>query len=140
MTADHISLRTSTLEIYEQKKLQLEKYGSILAENMVNNRPTTVFKLFKPLVASTFSINVLELLAPKAGKVYPDALDHIELVTDEDLGLLINKYPSLNFETKGLAKVGNQDIEVEFADGTSVKFHNQTLENIVTAEKKTHLP
>ena len=137
MKADHISLRTSSDEVYRTKKKQLLEFGYYLSEDvMVNGRPITVVKLHKPLIGSGLEIDVLEISAPKQGKSYPDSLDHMEFVTDKNLEDLQKEYPDVDFELKGLQRQRNQDIEINFDDGTSVKFHNQTLENVVLRERK----
>jgi predicted metalloenzyme YecM len=85
------------------------------------------------------TIDVLEISAPKPGKTYPDALDHVEFVTSMDLRDMIRLYPDVEFELKALSNDVNSSIEVNFPDGTLVKFHNDTLRNIIALERKEYM-
>lgn len=132
--ADHMSLRTSTDDMYNNRKVELLKVASMINETMISNRLVSVWKLNTAVKYNNQNIYILELSAPKIGKQYPDQLDHIELVTAQNLEDLADKYPNISREKKWLARTNNRDIEVNFEDWTSAKFHNQSLEKVVNIE------
>lgn len=137
MYIDHISLRTSTDEIYKNRKTEITQIAKIINESMIAWRQVSIWKLDRPIKHNNKDIYILEVSAPKANKVYPDTLDHVEFVTKSPLDELINKYTNISREKKWLAREWNQDIEVEFEDWTSVKFHNQSLEDVVKSENSS---
>lgn len=83
---DHICYRVSDYKKYSHKKQQLSKLGLMLTETEVNGRPIACFKLHHPIVikykSQNFEIPLIELPAPKTGKITPDGLEHFEMSTN----------------------------------------------------------
>ena len=132
---DHICYRVATETEYQAKKIELLDHGSLLIESMVNGRMISTYKLHSPIHFKDRVIDVLELPAPKMGANYQSGLEHVEFVTKGPLKNIVEKYPSLKFETFGIDKAINADITLKF-DGECIRFHNQTLEDVIAAELK----
>ncbi|MBC7427028.1 MAG: VOC family protein [Bacteriovorax sp.] len=131
---DHICYRVATEDEYQTKKIELLDHGDLLIESMVNGRMISTYKLHSPILFNKRIIDVLELPAPKPGAKYMSGLEHVEFVTTEPLRNLVIRYPALKFETYGIDKPINADITLKF-EGQCVRFHNQTLEDVIAEEK-----
>lgn len=132
---DHICYRVATEEEYQSAKVELLDHASLLIESMVNGRMISTFKLHSPIHFNNRIIDVLELPAPKPGSTYLSGLEHAEFVTSEGLKSFIERYPALKFETTGIDKKINADVTLRF-DGEVIRFHNQTLEDVIALERK----
>ncbi|MBC7712862.1 MAG: VOC family protein [Rhizobacter sp.] len=131
---DHICYRVATDDEYQTKKVELLDHGILLIESMVNGRMISTYKLNVALHFNNRIIDVLELPAPKPGASYSSGLEHVEFVTKEPLKNIVARYPALKFETFGIDKEINADITLKF-EGQCIRFHNQTLEDVIAAEK-----
>jgi len=107
--------------------------GKALIESEVNGRLITTFKLRKPILWKNWKIDLLELPAPKPGKVVKEGLEHIEVVADTPFDRLEEKFSSAVLDRSGLNKDFNQELEV-ILDGCAVKFHHLSLESVVNLE------
>ncbi len=132
---DHICYRTSSLENYQAAKEKASLLGELLIESEVNGRPIATYKLDRPIAYKDWVIPLIEVPAPKKGKLTPQGFEHIEVVITESFTSLIERYPHLSFNTKALTKEINPDIELELK-GCAIKFHHQTLEEIIEFEKQ----
>jgi hypothetical protein len=132
---DHICYRVSSNTEYEIKKLELLQFGELLIESMVNGRMISTFKLFNPIHFKDIKIPLIELPAPKTGASIASGLEHIEFVVPFDLKNLLVLYPHVPFDLKGIDKKINADITLKFS-GECIRFHNQSLEEIIELEKK----
>jgi len=131
---DHICYRVETAEEYERYKNMLADYGTLLSETMVSGRLISTYKLHEPIVYKDRRIPLLELPSPKPGKHYSKGLEHAEFVIDTSFENFMAMYPEVQFETKDLKKEINPDIRISF-DGYSVKFHQQSLEEVIKFEQ-----
>jgi predicted metalloenzyme YecM len=131
---DHLCYRTDSTEHYQEMKENFSKIGRLLVESPVNGRMIATFKLFSPIVFSSWEIHLVELPAPKPGKIVPRGLEHIEVVIDETFLALRERYPHLSFDQKGLQKDYNQELEMILGE-RNIKFHHSSLESVVTLEK-----
>jgi len=131
---DHICYRVETAEEYERYKNILADYGTVLSETMVSGRLISTYKLHEPITYKERHIPLLELPSPKPGKHYASGLEHAEFVIDTSFEAFMKKYPHVSFETKDLEKKINPDIRISF-DGCSVKFHQQSLEDVIQFEQ-----
>ena len=129
---DHICYRVETWERYLQLTKVLANKGELLAETMIGGRPIASFLLEKPFFYKNRSINCIELPSPKEGSPYREGFEHVEFVIDLPFEEFIQKYPSLNFKTKGMNKAVNADISIKFPEGV-VKFHHHTLEYVISS-------
>ncbi|KAJ3177800.1 hypothetical protein HDU87_004322 [Geranomyces variabilis] len=172
-TIDHICYRTSTTAEYTRRKAELAALGStLLVENDIGGRLIACYKLraehalrWRQQCSSNNSssstdnndahaqgqgtffvervIDVVELPAPKPGRLYPSGLEHVEVVVDDmSLEDFAARHPDVKFDWSGMKKPLNRDLRVDFRQGGgvetggfSVKFHEQTLEKVIEMEK-----
>jgi len=127
---DHICYRVETVEAYDTMKAFLAKNGEELTESIIGGRPIVTFLLNDPIVYKNRTINCLELPAPKNGSFYKEGYEHVEFVIKESFSEIIDRYPNVQFDTKGMQKPINPDIRIAYTD-CSVKFHHQTLEYVI---------
>lgn len=125
---DHACYRTETMEQYMHVSQILQQIGRLLIKGHIGGRPISTFKLTKAIHVGQRSIDVIELASPKKGSYYPTGLEHVEfVVNDLSLNEFMLLHPSLEWNAKGISKIINPDIRLDF-DGFSVKFHNSSLE------------
>jgi predicted metalloenzyme YecM len=133
---DHLCFRVSSEEHYQSKKLDFSKFADLLTESEVNGRLISTFKLLKPVSFKKWMIHVVELPAPKKGKLTLEGFEHIEIVSDLTFDEIRTRYPKCKFDSSGLAKDFNQELEIEL-DGCALKFHSLSLESVVRLESNT---
>ncbi|WP_374079338.1 VOC family protein [Bdellovibrio bacteriovorus] len=131
---DHACYRVSSLEQYEVKKAQLHTFGSLLTEADVNGRPIATFKLHKPLLYKNRELYLIELPAPKKGKDVPEGLEHVEFVAGDHLTDIMTTYKNLPWNTSGMSKANNPELELKFDDGLAIKFHPESLNEVIRKE------
>ncbi|EQC48226.1 YecM protein [Bacteriovorax sp. BSW11_IV] len=131
---DHLCYRTSSEENYKEIKEIFSSIGQCLIESDVNGRLIATYKLSEPILFDEYIIDLVEVPAPKKGKITKEGFEHIEVVTSETFDDLIKRYSHLNIETKGLEKSFNPELEINFGD-MAIKFHNQSLESVINVEK-----
>ncbi len=134
LTLDHICFRVGTLEEYSNKKNELQDFGDLLVESMVNGRLISTFKLKEPISYKDRKISLIELPQPKNTFTYKTGLEHVEFVTKEPLQKVVNRYPQFAFETFGINKKINADITLKLGE-FCIRFHNQSLEDVIKLEK-----
>ncbi|KAI8593164.1 Glyoxalase/Bleomycin resistance protein/Dihydroxybiphenyl dioxygenase [Geranomyces variabilis] len=152
---DHICYRTSTTNEYMRRKAELATLGTLLVENDIGGRLIACYKLHaehalrwpQSTAASGVEsidrvIDVVELPAPKPGRLYPSGLEHVEVVVDDmSLEDFAAWHQDVKFDWSGMKKPINRDLRIDFREGGvegggfSVKFHEQTLEKVIEIEK-----
>lgn len=132
---DHICYRVGSESEYQEKRAELNLHGEMLIESMVNGRLIATYKLHSPILYRGRKIDVLELPAPKPGHSYASGLEHVEFVAEESLQSIVDTYSSCSFETQGINKDINADITLRLGE-YCIRFHNQTLEDVIVEEKK----
>ncbi len=135
---DHLCYRTSTAAEYDSLKLAFEDLGDLLIEAPVNGRLIATFKLQKAIYFRGFVIDLLELPAPKPGKLTPTGFEHMEVVCDVSFTELQDRYPGLNFDRQGLSKDLNRELELCLGP-RNVKFHHASLESIIRLEENSRV-
>ncbi len=130
---DHLCYRTDTLDRYHELKKEFLTFSRLLIESDVNGRPISTFKLDKPVYFENSSISVVELPAPKKGKVTLEGFEHIEVVCDLSFHELESRYKNLKIDKSGLKKDLNQEFELCFGD-VNLKFHHLSLESVINLE------
>jgi hypothetical protein len=131
---DHICYRTSDLDEYEAVKSELAKKNLLLIESMIGGRPIATYKLSSPLTYKNFIIPLVEVPAPKAGRRSQSGYEHIEIVVKESFDELISRFSHLDVKTHALSKEINPELVISLGD-ISVKFHHQSLEEVIEYEK-----
>lgn len=130
---DHLCYRTSSIENYLAIKNQLELFSKLLIESEVNGRLISTFKLTNPLVFNGWEIDLIEVPAPKTGKITADGFEHFEVVTDLTFDEIKSRYAQFPFDESGLTKDINQELEFSF-DEFALKFHHLSLESVINVE------
>jgi predicted metalloenzyme YecM len=136
---DHICFRVGTIEEYKNKKEELLAFGELLVESPVNGRLISTFKLREPIIFNSRKIYLIELPQPKNTFTYKTGLEHAEFVTREPLQKVVNRYPQFAFETFGINKKINADITLKLGN-FCIRFHNQSLEDVIKLEKRNGRP
>lgn len=131
---DHVCYRVETSERYGELKQKLASQGELLVESEVGGRLIATYKLRQPILYQTRKIECVELPSPKKGTVYAEGLEHAEFVIGVDFENFMKAYPLVNFDTSALSKSVNPDVRVQY-DGFSVKFHRESLEQVIEKEK-----
>jgi predicted metalloenzyme YecM len=131
---DHICYRVETITRYNELKLFLSNFGSLLTETEIGGRLISTFKLTSPILFENRKIYCLELPSPKFGSRYKEGFEHIEFVISESFEKFMNKYSRINFNTRALSKSINKDISIKYID-CSIKFHHNTLEYVIKYEQ-----
>lgn len=133
---DHLCFRVETMEDYEAYKNSFSLLGILLMETDINGRPIATYELKNPIRYQNWLIKMIELPAPKEGKLCKTGFEHIEVVADVDLQDMSARYPSLNWDVSGLQKkIFNAELELPL-EGSTVKFHNQSLRTVINFEKR----
>lgn len=131
---DHICYRTKSLDEYAEVKKHYSQKGKLLIESPIAGRPIATFKLDIPLVTTHGQTHLLEVPAPKAGKITASGFEHIEIVTDQKFEDLVQMHPRLNWDHRATEKSINPELEAQFAD-FNIKFHHHALDCIIELEK-----
>jgi uncharacterized protein len=130
---DHCCFRCETIEEYTQISQSLHLVSTLLVESDIGGRPIATFKLNDSIKVANRIIDVIELASPKQGSYYPSGLEHVEFVIDCSLAEFEGRYRNLKWNKSGFNKKLNPDLRLDF-DGFSVKFHTDSLENVIRQE------
>ncbi|MEM9524976.1 MAG: VOC family protein [Bacteroidota bacterium] len=138
---DHLCYRVDSVSRYENLRDELLEEGNeLLVESPINGRRISTFRLRKPIQFSDRSIDLLELPEPKPGSPYPEGYEHVEFVTDRpltDFATWLRKeigIPTEQLDLSGASKEHNPDLRLRFTSGSSVKFHEQPLDQVIAEE------
>lgn len=104
-----------------------------MIESEVNGRLISTFKLPSPILFNDWEIDLIEVPAPKAGKITTDGFEHFEIVSDLTFDEIKSRYAQCQFDESGLAKDFNQELEISF-NGFALKFHHLSLESVINVE------
>jgi uncharacterized protein len=132
---DHMAYRVPSLERYDQKKGELAAVSALVGESPVNGRPIAVFRLHDPVQYEQWRIDAVEVLAPKAGTLPAEGLEHIELVLYDDKDVFLQKYADKQFDLKAADRGVNPEIKFQLPHYT-VKFHLLNLPTAVYLQRK----
>lgn len=130
---DHLCYRVETLDRYRTLKQELSVFAFMLTESSVNGRPIATYKLHRPIQFFSYRIDIVELPAPKLGKIVTEGFEHIEVVCDVPFAEIAGKYAHLNLDFSGLKKDFNQELEISLGE-RNLKFHPLSLESVVRLE------
>lgn len=131
---DHLCYRAATEESYQKLKDSFSQFGFLLIESEVNGRMIATYKLNDPIYYLDWRIDLVELPAPKKGKMTAEGFEHIEIVCDIPFAELQEIYSHLEMDTKGLGKDYNQELEICLGE-RNIKFHHSSLESVINLEK-----
>ena len=123
---DHIAYRTENIEKYEEVKNKLIGFSKTYDEKMFNGRLIFVCRLETPIEYGRFSIEGIELLAPKENNKHKNGLEHAEFVVKTTLPEFRKKHGDIDFDSDAYGREENPELEVKF-ECCAVKFHEQSL-------------
>lgn len=150
--ADHISLRCHQNATAERwREALLNNGATLLAENVINDRPICLFLLPQPLTVGPWQITCIELPWP-GNKRYPhEGWEHVEVVLPGDPATLHQRalacLPDAALLTQGIRlkfsqpqgeqeRLPNPTLAV--TNGTvTLKFHPFRLQDIVESERNS---
>jgi uncharacterized protein len=135
---DHLCYRTKSDDEYFELKNRFSEFSNLLVESEVNGRLISTFRLREPLQYDCWTIDLVELPAPKKGRITPSGFEHIEVVVDVSFESLKKRFANCPFEETGLKKDFNQELEINFGP-MAIKFHHLSLSSVVNVEKNTEL-
>jgi predicted adenylyl cyclase CyaB len=135
MELDHLCYRVSSEKDYAEYKQLFSQIGELLIESQVGGRPIATYKLNHPITWNNNRIQVIELPSPKISNKYSTGFEHAEFVMKDSFDEFMKCHPSLVFDLTAMAKDINPDIRLGFKSGESVKFHHQTLAQVIEYEK-----
>ena len=127
---DHICHRVETEERYPELKKSLEDWGELLPETIIGGRPIATFKLAEPIRFADQEIPCIEIPAPKAGRVYAEGWEHVEIVIEADFSAFMQQHPQVPFDLRAANKAINPELVRDY-EGFAVKFHHHTLEYVI---------
>ncbi len=129
---DHICYRVETQAEYEEMKNILDTVGVMLKwEHIVGGRPIASYKLAEPIRYWDRLISMIELPSPKQWSYYRKWWEHAEFVIDTSLEKFLSLHSHLEWSLWWYQKSINADISRKYSNGTSVKFHEQSLEYVI---------
>lgn len=131
---DHICYRCASDEEYTELTKYFLHFSDLVIESPVNGRLISTFKLHRPISFKDWLIELIEVPAPKKGKITKSGFEHIEIVCDENLLELSHKFDPTLVNTSGLSKSFNQELELILGE-ENIKFHNYSLESVIRLEK-----
>lgn len=136
---DHVCYRVSTEAEFVQVSAQFALLGKLLSHTLVGGRSISVFKLHSPVTVGSRQISVVELPSPKLGSPYPTGWEHAEFVlyAHQTLPAFVSAHSHLPWDFAGFSKDINADVRLELPGRVSVKFHLQSLEDVIRAESRT---
>jgi len=131
---DHIAYRTTTKERYEAMRHKLSKFGTMISEIIIRERPVAIFKLDDSLDYKGMKISFFEILAPAQGDTfYTEGLEHAEFVVSNPLSEMINKYPSINFYFND--NEINPELILRFPIQANAKFHEMPIDEVIKLQE-----
>ncbi len=131
---DHICYRVESEEQYHKMKEVFSSLGQVLIESEVNGRLISTIQLNQPICYQDYQIYLVELPAPKKGKVVKTGFEHVEIVCDLPFADIVAQAPNLAWDQSGLSKLFNKELELCLSSG-AVKFHHLSLLSVVNLEK-----
>lgn len=123
---DHIAYRTETIERYEEIKKELIELSEASSDKFFNGRRILICRLKTPLVYGDFSIEGIEVLAPKENNKFKDGLEHAEFVTKSTLEEFKEKHSDVDFNLDAYDREENRELIVNF-ENCAAKFHERSL-------------
>ncbi len=123
---DHIAYRTESLEGYEMIKGKMVDLSKKYSDKNFGGRPIMVCFLKEPLRYGNFSIEGIEILAPKENNKHKEGLEHAEFVTKNSLADVMNNHKETLFNLDAYNREENPELIMKFED-CAVKLHAQSL-------------
>src|SRR5690606_28170253 len=119
---DYIGYRVKDFDLYHAKKEDLKKLSKSSYERSVYGRYYSYFRLLEPIRHDGRIIKYLELEGPKEGIAQNTGLFRAAYTVNLPLKEFQKFYHDLKFDTTGLLKKIDQDIELRL-DECALRFH-----------------
>ena len=132
---DHICYRTATEDAWNTACSHMSQLGTLLSDAVIAGRPIHTYRLHTPIRVNSRAIHLVELPAPKGRSPYPTGLEHAEFVVDQSLEAFLREHPGILFDTKTIKKSINRDVKLILEPGITVKFHEQSLADVIRLEQ-----
>ena len=126
---DHIAYRTDSILKYEEIKKELLPFFKTYNDKEFGGRNILVGRFGQPLVYCGFTIEGIEVLAPKKDNIYENGLEHAEFVINNTLESFRIKYKNIDFNLNAYKRDINPELIIDF-DECAVKFHEISLLNV----------
>lgn len=127
----HLLYRTETIPEYEKLRDELKKHCSEFVETQFNGRAVAILILKEPLqLEDGFTVEMIELPAPRAVHMYPSGLESIGVVLGKKLPAFIEQHKNI---LNGIKEHGQhcQPAFITFDNDKTAKFYDISLREIV---------
>jgi predicted metalloenzyme YecM len=131
MPLSHLLYRTVTIAEYVKLRDELKKYCSEFVETQFNGRAVSIHILREPLLLEDcFTVNMIELPAPRSAHMYPSGLESIGVTVGDNLPEFIQSYEHV---LAGVKDHGEhcQPAFITFDNDKTAKFYSISLRDIV---------
>lgn len=131
MPMSHLLYRVETVQEYERLRDQLKMFCSEFVETQFNGRAVSILVLRKPLLLEDdFTVDMIELPAPRPVHMYPTGLESIGVVVGKTLPEFIKQHETV---LNGVKEHGEhcRPAFVTFDNEKTAKFYEISLREIV---------
>lgn len=131
MPMSHLLYRVEKMEEYEYLRDELISFCSEFVETQFNDRAVSILILKEPLLLEDgFTVDMIELPAPRPVHMYPTGLESIGVVVGKELPNFIAKYTDVLTGVKEHG-VHCQPAFITFENDKTAKFYDISLREIV---------
>ena len=100
LNMDHIGYQASSDEDYDNLASEFDAIGERVSENIVGGRRVGIYRLNTPLKHQQYTIEAIELYAPKNGQICLSGLEHAEFILLASFESFLKKYPLVPWDKK----------------------------------------
>lgn len=131
LVMDHVGYQAASDGEYDALSVEFQAIGTRVSEAIVGGRRVGIYRLHTPLVYGTYTIDAIELVAPKPGQTPRSAFEHAEFVTGEPLTAFMARYPKVPWDTGAITQPVFPMLRLKVSPDTQVKFHERPVLDIV---------
>lgn len=133
---DHIGLKCSSKELYEQQRAMFEFSSLFLYQSIISNRRIAVIGLTTCLATTVGPLRYLELSDQKPDGSQKDSFDHIEIVpTSISYDQLVNHLTKKGVNLKEVIKPHHSTFDVVLSSGFVIKLSRGILLDKIKREE-----
>lgn len=134
LVLDHVAFQASTSKDYENRKIDFEKFGKEVSEEMVGGRRVAIYELFSSIKFKHYLISTLEIIEPKEGQNPESGFQHAEFVISVPFEEYIKNYPEIKWDTTSIARDEFAHLKLNFDNGLTLKFCENPILNVVRSK------